>query len=69
MAERLNTFNARQLRRTMGGPLREADAMKQACADLAEAGLIRPLSAQPGPQGGRPSSDWEVNPALHGRVA
>jgi hypothetical protein len=65
----LETFNARTLRNSIGGTLREADAMKKACADLAEAGLIRSTSARPGPQGGRPSSDWEVNPALHRRTA
>ena len=67
--ERLTTFNARLLRRAMGGPLREADAMKRACADLVEAGLIRPVGPRPGPSGGRPSSDYEVNPAVHGRAS
>jgi hypothetical protein len=66
--ERLTTFNARLLRRAMGGPLREADAMKRACTDLVEAGLIRPAGPRSGPQGGRPSSDYEVNPAVHGRA-
>ena len=65
----LTTFNARSLRNSIGGALRNADAMKRACADLAEAGLIRSTSPRPGRQGGRPSSDWEVNPALHRRAA
>lgn len=65
----LRTFNARTLRNSIGGALREADVMKKACADLVEAGLIRSTSIRPGPQGGRPASDWEVNPALHGRAA
>ena len=68
--ERLHTFNARQLRRALGGPLRDADVIKRACAELVEAGLIRPASgARPGPSGGRPSSDYEVNPAVHGRAS
>jgi hypothetical protein len=34
-------FNARTLRREIGGSLREAKGMDEACAVLVEAGLIR----------------------------
>ena len=64
----LQTFNARTLRNSIGGALRETHAMKAVCDELAEAGLIRPIRGNPGRQGGRPLSQWEVNPALHRRV-
>jgi hypothetical protein len=60
----ITRFNARDLRREIGGCLRESASMETACAALTEAGLIRPLfpSAE---TVGRPAKRYEVNPALH----
>jgi hypothetical protein len=63
---RVRTFNARTMRREMGGPVREASAMSAACAELVDAGLIRPRPSRAGERGGRPTSDYDVNPAVHG---
>jgi hypothetical protein len=62
-AHEADRFNARELRRKLGGPLREAQAVDAACAVLEEAGLIRPVI-----QGGghRPRKDFHVNPRVFG---
>jgi hypothetical protein len=61
---RLSEFNARDMRRHVGGKLRESASMHAACAALTEAGLIRPHAAR-NSGGGRPAQRFEVNPALH----
>jgi hypothetical protein len=57
-------FNARELRREIGGRLREAAAMEGACKLLVEAGLVRPRFTRAGERGGRKASNYEVNPAV-----
>jgi hypothetical protein len=61
----LSTFNARELRLSLGGELHRAACMNQACADLTEAGWLRPATAAPAAKGGRPAKNYEVNPALY----
>jgi hypothetical protein len=58
-------FNARELRREIGGRLREAAAMEDACQALVEAGLVRPRFTRAGHRRGREARNYEVNPALH----
>ena len=55
-------FNARMVRRQLGGSLHEARAMDGACAVLVEAGLIRPRPTPSGP--GRNPKDFDVNPLV-----
>lgn len=62
---KLKAFNARDLRRTLSGPLREPKHMDEACEGLTEANLIRLGRATSGPQGGRPAKIFEVHPAVH----
>jgi hypothetical protein len=57
-------FNARKARRAIGGMLREAKHMTQACEVLTQAGWIRPVAVASNASGGRTASDYEVNPAL-----
>lgn len=58
-------FNAKTMRRDIGGPLRESAAMAAACEVLCEAGLIRqPTGKAPGP--GRPAKNYKVNPVVLG---
>ena len=64
---RLTSFNARDLRRVIGGMLREPKAMDAACEALAEAGLIRPEFARVGGGGGRPARNYRVNPIVFSR--
>lgn len=61
-------FNAREMRRTIGGQLRQPDKMKAACEALVEANLIRPLVT---PQGtnGRPPREFAVNPVVIRRAS
>ncbi|OYW33386.1 MAG: hypothetical protein B7Z41_05530 [Rhizobiales bacterium 12-66-7] len=56
-----STFNARTVRRAIGGALRTADAMEAAIEDLVEACLVRPVSQ---PLRSKKAKDFEVNPAL-----
>jgi hypothetical protein len=60
--EKLRFFNARDLHRRIGGPLRVAADMKVACDLLVEANLIRPVKRA---TGGRPALEFEVNPVVH----
>jgi hypothetical protein len=60
----LASFNARELRRQMGGVVREANAMDAACAILMEAALIRPKSSKSGGSGGRTARNYDVNPRV-----
>jgi hypothetical protein len=64
---RCERFNARDLRRSGGGPsgrLAQAGHMATACKRLVEAGLIRFVGARAGNNPGRARQDYEVNPAL-----
>jgi len=63
-AHRIETFNARQLRRDIGGAVREAAPMQAACDTLAEAGLIRPHFTRAGSTPGQPAKNYEVNPVV-----
>jgi hypothetical protein len=60
----VRSFNARDLRRKIGGDLRAASEMETACKLLVEANLIRPQLARRGATPGRPALAFEVNPAL-----
>ena len=64
----LSEFNARELRRQIGGSLREAAAMDAACNMLVEAGLIRAQFARAGETKGRAARKFEVNPRIVGGV-
>ena len=59
-------FNARNLRREIGGTLRDPAPMDAACAMLVEAGLIRPRFERAGQTSGKPAKNYEVNPAVLG---
>lgn len=56
------SFNARDVRRDIGGALRETAAMDAACATLVEAGLILPTA--PTASTGRKPKNFLVNPAV-----
>jgi hypothetical protein len=58
------TFNARELRRQIGGRLREPKVMSAACAVLAEGGLVRSCPSRAGATKGRQKADYEINPWL-----
>jgi hypothetical protein len=61
----MSEFNAKSLRREIGGALRESAAMAAACEALCEAGLIRGRSEKvTGP--GRSAKNYIVNPAVLG---
>ncbi|HYF56582.1 MAG TPA: DUF3987 domain-containing protein, partial [Salinarimonas sp.] len=64
----VSAFNTRDLRRQIGGALREAAAMQGACTTLVEAGLIRPQFTRAGDHRGRTAQNYEVNPSLLGRA-
>ncbi|WP_193227573.1 DUF3987 domain-containing protein [Aureimonas psammosilenae] len=57
----LAKFNARDLRRDIGGALRDALAMDGACNALCDAGLIRDIGGRAGGSAGRRSKSFEVN--------
>ena len=61
---RVTEFNAREVRRQIGGMLREAADMEAACKQLVEAGLIRPRFTRAGEVKGRKSQSYEVNPEV-----
>jgi hypothetical protein len=63
--KKLREFNARTLQRAIGGALREADAVKAACAALVEAGLIREKFSRAGSTSGKMARNYEVNPAVY----
>lgn len=62
----LTIFNARDLRREIGGPVRGANLMQTAGDDLVEEGVIRPAFSRSGETHGRPSRNYEVNPLFLG---
>lgn len=59
---RADQFNARDLRRELGGALREPKAMDAACGVLEEAGLIRQLRKS---SGIRQRKDFQINPVVY----
>lgn len=61
---RLSEFNAREVRRQVGGMLRDAADMEAACKQLVEAGLIRPRFTRTGEVKGRKSQGYEVHPEV-----
>ena len=61
---RVTEFNAREVRRQIGGMLREAADMEAACKQLVEAGLIRPRFTRAGEVKGRKSQSYEVHPEV-----
>ncbi len=61
---RLTEFNAREVRRQIGGMLRDSADMDAACKQLIEAGLIRARFTRAGGGKGRKSQDYEVHPAV-----
>lgn len=63
--KRLPAFNARELRRQVGGVLRATEAMDAACAELVEAGLVRPIADTKAGRG-RKIKGFEVSPAMWG---
>jgi hypothetical protein len=65
----LREFNARTVRREIGGLVREASAMDGACKVLVEAGLIRPRFSRTGPSKCRQAHSFEMNPALFRRAS
>ena len=60
----LHEFNARDLRRKIGGELRASSEMSIACKLLVEANLIRDRPERQGTRPGRPALRFEVNPVL-----
>lgn len=57
-------FNAREVRRTIGGQLREAKDMDAACAELVEAGILRATPSRDAGTKGRQAKNYSVNPRL-----
>ena len=68
LKQRLVRFNASHVRRLdfqhLAG-LRLAKDMDEACAELADAGWIRPAGVRAGAGKGRKSKDFEVNPRIY----
>lgn len=67
---KLRKVNARELKRTpykqhLPG-MREAEPLNEALAFLVEADWLQPIGARAGSNPGRHSSDFAVNPAVHG---
>jgi hypothetical protein len=69
VATKVDRFNARESRRRIGGAVRDAKAMDQACEVLVEAGAIMPDPTRTGNTLGRTAKDYRVNPAVHKEVA
>ena len=61
---RVPAFNARDLRREINGPVRDAEVMQRACDDLAAEGIIRRAFTRAGRRLGQPAKNYEVNPAF-----
>jgi hypothetical protein len=61
----IETFNARELRRTIGGVLRDPKIMAGACDALAQVGLIQPQFSGAGGSKGREAQNFRVHPAVH----
>lgn len=65
-SKKIQLFNSRDLRRKIGGPLRESSSMESACTILADEGLVRRQSVS-SKVTGRPPKIYEVNPLLHSK--
>lgn len=64
---RIEKFNARALRRQSQLPgMRDAEPFNRAVEFLVEAEWLRSVATRAGPNVGRKSSDYIVNPAVHG---
>jgi hypothetical protein len=62
---RPETFNARQVRNTAGGPgLRDPKRMEAACEALQDRGWLRFAGTRADNRPGRQTVDWEVNPLI-----
>ncbi|GJD47240.1 hypothetical protein AFCDBAGC_5133 [Methylobacterium cerastii] len=61
---RIGEFNARDVRRQVGGMLRDAADMEAACKQLLEANLIRQRFARAGERKGRKAQNYEVHPEV-----
>jgi hypothetical protein len=62
-------FNARDVRRHIGGALREPAAMRAACKVLIDGGLIRPAFTRAGETSGRHAQNYDVNPVVLDRAS
>lgn len=60
----IGEFNARDVRRQVGGMLRDAADMEAACRQLLEANLIRQRFARAGDRKGRKAQNYEVHPEV-----
>ena len=60
----VSQFNAREVRRQVGGMLRDAADMEAACRQLVEANLIRQRFARAGEGKGRKALNYEVHPEV-----
>lgn len=60
----LVSFNARTTRHELGGLVRDADDMAEACAVLVDGNLIRPAFKRAGETKGRPAKLFDVNPVV-----
>ncbi len=58
------SFTVREVQQKHRRLLKYAKQIREACHVLQEAGIVRRLDAQPGPNGGRPSERYAVNPAV-----
>jgi hypothetical protein len=63
-SNRLAEFNARTVRREVGGMLRDAADMEAACQQLVEANLIRARFTRAGEGKGRKALNYDVHPAV-----
>ena len=70
LKSKLTRVNARDLKRAPYKQhlpsMREAEPLNEALAFLAEADWLKPIGARIGDTPGRHSSDYAVNPAVHG---
>lgn len=67
LSPRPPVLNARELRRMASGPgLGTSERVESALMELAQLGWCRPASAREAEAGGRPRSDWTLNPKVQG---
>ena len=67
LKHKVSRFNARDLRRKAGLPgLKEANSFNEAVTLLADADWLRDAGKRDGETPGRRTSDYVVNPAIHG---
>jgi putative DNA primase/helicase len=70
LKHKLKRVNARELKRTpykqLLAGMREAEPLNEALAYLVDADWLKPIGSRAGPMPGRQSSDFAVNPGLHG---